>query len=853
MRPGIHQKEIRMQFEIRMAWRETRPAIKRFLFLVVAIALGVGALTGLKGFSRALDRSISRSARDLLAADLAVRFNSLPNQNEIAVLESLVQKGAVLTRTTETLSMVSHAGASVPILSSIRAVDPQSYPFYGNVELEPSMLLRKALADDAAVAGRDLLTRFGISVGDLVQIGNSRFRISAVLKSEPDRIGFGMDLGPRILITRKGLDRSGLIQFGSRASELFLFQLPSRGLNLEEARNIIDSGISRRIRITDYRDPNPSVSRGLERTANFLSLIGLLSLIVGGLGVSTTIHTYLQQKLDSIAVIKCLGGQSRQIINIYLLQGLVLGVLGSALGVGLGYLVQLLLPQMLKGLISLPTQLEPAPGAAIQGFIIGIFMTFIFLITPLLAIRKIRPIRVFLREMPETQLSTLRRLRHDPLPLASSLLLLLGIGLAASWLAESFRWGIAFLSGLVACILILALAARILLFALKKIPPLPSLAIRQGLKNLNRPGNHVSSIMVALGLGVAFILAVYFIQTSLISQIVKSAPADFPNVFLLGITETDKQAITGLLKSQRGITDRTLVSMFASHLSKINGKTIDQLGFEPHEQRYFQMEFSLTWNESVPPDTRIVEGKWWHPPYDSPLISVGENAAQHLKIHLGDSLDFDIGGMAVRGTVMNIRDVEFSRPGTSNQFIFSPGSLDGFSASYIGTVRIDPSRVVEFQSALYRQFPNVTSIDIGQVLTRVQDLLNKISVVIRFVAFFAIISGIIILAAGVISTRHQRIREVVLLKTLGATRPQISRIQAAEFLIVGSAAGLVGGILAAIAAHYLLGELLQTEFEFRWLPLLASAAATAVLSIITGWLASQGVLNHKPLEILREN
>jgi putative ABC transport system permease protein len=842
-----------MKFEIRMAWRETRPAIKRFLFLLIAIALGVGALTGLKGFSRALDRSISRSARDLLAADLAVRFSSLPSQKEIAVLESLTQKGAVLTRTTETLSMVSPASDSAPILSSIRAVDPKAYPFYGNVELEPSMPLRKALADDAAVAGRDLLVRFGISVGDRIQIGRSRFRIAAVLKSEPDRIGFGMDLGPRILITRNGLDRSGLIQFGSRASELFLYQLPLRGLNLEEARNAISSGISRRIRITDYRDPNPSVSRGLERTANFLSLIGLLSLLVGGLGVSTTIHTYLQQKLDSIAVLKCLGGQSRQIIRIYLFQGLVLGALGSLLGIGLGYLVQLLLPQLLKGLISLPTHLELAPGAAIQGFVIGLFMTFIFLITPLLAIRKVRPIRIFLREMPETQYSTLRRLRHDPFPLVSSLLLLLGIGLAASWLAESFRWGFAFLFGLAACILILALAARILLFALKRIPPPPSLAIRQGLKNLNRPGNHVSSIMVALGLGVAFILAVYFIQTSLISQIVKSAPADFPNVFLLGITESDKPALTDLLKSQKGIADQALVPMFSSHLLKINGKTIDQLGVEQHEQRYFQMEFSLTWSASVPPETRIIEGRWWQPPYDTPLISVGENAAQHLKIRTGDILDFDIGGVAVRGRVMNIRDAEFSRPGTSNQFIFSPGSLGDFPASYVGTVRIDPSRIAEFQSSLYRQFPSVTSIDVGQVLTRVQDLLDKVSTVIRFVALFAIVSGVIILAAGVISTRHQRTREVVLLKTLGATRPQISRIQAAEFLIIGSAAGLVGGILAAIAAHYLLGKLLQTEFEFRWLPLLVSVMTTATLSIVTGWLASRGVLSHKPLEILREN
>jgi len=265
------------------------------------------------------------------------------------------------------------------------------------------------------------------------------------------------------------------------------------------------------------------------------------------------------------------------------------------------------------------------------------------------------------------------------------------------------------------------------------------------------------------------------------------------------------------------------------------------------------MEFNLTWSKSEPPDMRILEGRWWAPPFDTPSISVGENAARRLNIQIGSTLEFDVGGKTVRGKVVNIRDSEFSRPGTSNQFIFSPGSLEGLPCSYIGSVRIDPSLVPQFQSSLFEQFPHITSIDVGQVLTRVQDLLDRVSTVIRFIAFFAILSGVIILAASVVSTRYQRIREVVLLKTLGATRRQISRIQAAEFLIIGTAAGLVGGILASIAAHYLLGTLLSTEFEFQWIPLLVCMTATALLSIVTGWLASRGTLNHKPLEVLREN
>lgn len=842
-----------MIIELRMAWRETRPVLKRFLFVITAIALGVGVLTGLKGFSRALDESIHRSARDLVAGDMAVRMNSIPSPQESAVMESLVEKGAEMTRSTETLSMVSSAANSAPLLSQIRAVDPARFPFYGKVELEPDAPLHEVLTDDSAVVSRDLLIRTGVERGDMIQIGARRFRIAAVLKSEPDRVGVGMDLGPRVLITREALSRSGLIQFGSRASETFIYRFPPRGLGLEEARNIVTSGIRRRVRIADYRNPSPSVSRGLERAANFLSLIGLLSLLVGGLGVSTTIHTYLQQKLDGIAVLKCIGGRSGQIMRIYLVQGLALGVLGSAAGIGLGYVVQWLLPKLLENVVDVSTTLELAPAAAFQGFVIGVFTTLIFLLIPLLAIRRVRPIRVLLREMPEAGGSRLNALRQDPLPALALVILIAGIGLAASWLAGSWRWGFTFLAALFGCILALAAGAKVLLAVLRRVPYIPWLPLRHGIKNLNRPGTHAASVMATLGLGVAFVLTVYFIQTSLITQLVRSAPADFPNVFLLGIAGTDKEAISKFLAGNPGIESQRLIPAVPARLSRIDGRTADELALAPNERRYFQMEFTLTWSESVPPDTRIIEGKWWRAPYSSPLISVGENAAERLKIGPGSVLEFEVGGVAVRGKVANIRDPQFSRPGTSNQFIFTPGSLENLPTSYIGALRVAPARVAALQSSLFANFPNVTSIDVGEVLTRVQDLLNRVSHVIRFIAFFAILSGIIILAAAVVSTRHQRVREVVLLKTLGAGRLQIAAIQAAEFLILGTAAGLIGGGLAAVAAHYLLGNLLDTDFGFRWIPFLTAVAATAALAIATGWAASRGVLNQKPLQVLREN
>jgi putative ABC transport system permease protein len=250
---------------------------------------------------------------------------------------------------------------------------------------------------------------------------------------------------------------------------------------------------------------------------------------------------------------------------------------------------------------------------------------------------------------------------------------------------------------------------------------------------------------------------------------------------------------------------------------------------------------------------RVIEGSWWSSEPGAPAISVGEGAARRLKIGVGSTLEFLSSGRTVTGKVANLRETEFSRPGSNNQFIFSPGSLDGLSASYVGNIRARPSAIPSLQRDLYTHAPNVTAIDVGQILDTVQKLLDQVSNVIRFISAFAILGGILILASSVMATRFQRVREAVLLKTLGATRAQVVRIQAAEFLILGGFAGAIGCLLAAAAANYLLGTELETDFTFRWIPMMIGTVGTAAVAVATGWISSRGILDHKPLEVLREN
>jgi putative ABC transport system permease protein len=327
----------------------------------------------------------------------------------------------------------------------------------------------------------------------------------------------------------------------------------------------------------------------------------------------------------------------------------------------------------------------------------------------------------------------------------------------------------------------------------------------------------------------------------------------------VGITDQDRSGIAAFMEQREGLREFELIPSVDSRLLKVDGNVPRRQGRDPEDREDGEdrnrggREFTLTWRETLPPDTSIVKGKWWQPPYAAPLVSVEDYAAERYGIGLGSVLEFGISGQTVRAEVANIRNTEFPRPGGSNWFILSPGALEGFPATYIGTVRAPAGDVPGLQSDLFKRFPNVTSIDVGDVLARVQDLLDKISGVVRFMALFAIASGLIILASSVTSTRYRRIRETMLFRILGATRFQLRCIQAVELMTIGSASGFIGGLLAAAAAHLLLGNLLDTEFDLSPVPLLAGILAAAVLTTITGWLAAWGILKQKPLEVLREN
>jgi len=839
---------------LRIASLELRASRARFLFVVLAVAVGVGSLTGVRGFSRAFRHMLLSQARTLMAADMTLRIFGQPTPEQESVLRSLEAGGVRRTPITETVTMASSSTTPDPLLVSVKAVDPRVYPFYGAVKLDPPQPLDRALTADTVAVSDDLLMRLKVRTGDTVHIGGQDFRIAGVVASEPDRMTGTLNVGPRVMISREGLERTGLITLGSRASERYLLRLPAAGgPSVADVRALLKRNFPEAT-IADYRETHPIITRGLDRATTFLSLIALIALVIGAMGVASAMHGHLQQKLDSIAVMKCLGARSAQVIRIYTTQTLMLGLAGGILGGLFGIAVAAAFPGMIGRYFSIDMAAAWDPRPALEGIGIAALVTLLFTVPPLLGIRTIRPAQVFRRDM-----ATERRPRSAAPHLARGAILL-GTGAVAATLTEgslrdALRTGLFFTLALAVGIGLLAGAAWLLLRILRalqrRISVLPAV-LRHGLANLYRPGNQAQSAVVALGVGVMFTLMVFLIQDALVRQIRGSAPPGMPNVFLLDIPGAQRQAVSDLVKTQPGVTAAPEVAAaVAARIKDIDGRPIENFGLRDMARRFSRTR-SVTEMADKPPETEILSGAWWAPGDTEPQTCVSEEAAKILHLGPGAEIDWDIWQHPVRTRVACIERSESIRMAARFEFLFNPGQLAGFPAVYYGSARVRPADVPALQRVLYRQFPTVTVVNVADVMQIVEGVVERIALVIRFISAFTILAGAVMVASSVAGTRFRRMREVVILKTLGASRRRIAWIFTVEFLALGAVAGLMGSVLASGFTALWVKQLLEIEFHPDWFAGALTILLAAGLAAAAGWAASFRVLGRKPLEILRE-
>jgi putative ABC transport system permease protein len=852
-----HKQPLPWGVAARIAWRELRAGKAKFLFVLLSVAIGVAALTGVRGFSTSFARTLLLQARSIMAADLSARMFRQATPAESKLLDALAspQSGLGVKRTvvTETVSMAMVEGDPVPLLVTLKAVDPAEYPFYGTVVLSTGQQLRDALTDDTVVVDDNLLVRLRAKIGDRLKIGGRWFRIAAVIVKEPDRMTAGVGLGPRVMMTRQAMQETELLQPGSRATERYLFALGDK-LKVADVRAQIEK-ILPEAQVTDFRETSPALTQGVDRATGLLSLICLVAMVLGAIGVAMAMRAHLQQRIEILAIMKSIGAKSSDILRIYLIQTLFLGVFGALIGVVLGLGVEYAFPTVLGRLLPLRPEIRLPLNPVLAALGTGILTTLLFCLPPLLDVRNVRPSLV-LRRMVESGNGAgwIGWLKEHKLQQASIVVILAGLGGIASALADSALVGKWFAICLAALLVfILGLSAAMLrglrAFLSRTRLHLHS-ALRHGLANLYRPGNQSAAVLAALGTGVMLILSVFLMQRSIVNALHEDLKPDTPNVFLIDMSTDELPGIRAELKKEPGVIGGLeAIPIVSARIGSIEGTPADQLRGKDYPKHLLQTA-TLSWADAAPAGTKVMEGKWWTGEGGSDL-AVMDFVAKRLKLKVGSQMTFIAGEKEIPVKVVAIYKVMGENAFARSSYILPRALLADQPTVWYGDIHARPSAIPEIERALFATYPTVTVINIADILTTISDVVDQITMVIRFLAGFSILSGLIILASSIASTRFRRVREVVVLKTLGATRNRIATVFSVEFVVLGLLAGAVGTLFANVLSRILLHRM-DVVFQRDVRGSLTAVLGTAVLAVATGWIASFRILGQKPLEVLRE-
>ena len=827
-----------------MAWRETRGAHRHFVYFLVCITVGVGALVAVQSFSDSLARTVARSAKSLLGADVEIRSTHPLSAESAAIVDGLGREGAALTSVREMAAMAQAGHASRSLLVELKAVEG-GYPFYGRLVTDPDRPLASLLGHGQALVHPSFLTRLGLAVGDRIRIGDLDLVISGVIREEPDRSLGVFSLGPRVLIAAEDLDRTGLVRPGSRVRHRTLIRLPE-DKRADAFRDALASQLpDRAVRIVTYSQAQPGFRRFWTQLTTYLAMTGLVALMVGGIGVAVSVRAFVREKFATIAVLKCLGAGWRDVFAIYLVQTMLLGLAGSLAGALLGTALQLMLAPVLVRLVPFPVDLIVSPRAILNGLVVGVGVTLLFSIWPLLEISRVSP-ALILRSQVAPRLGGRR-------PWAAALLIAGGLAALAIWQAGSWKIGGLFIGGLGAALGLLALSAR-LIIALSRRARRGSLTWRQGMANLHRPGSQAGAVLISLGLAVMLIVAVALLEANLREALAYRSAGSAPAFFFLDIQPDQAEPFRDLVTAEDGGLPPELTPVVRSRLAAVNGTLVaPDAGRRRDDVWYLTREYVLTWATEPPRHNTIVGGRWWtdEEAAREAFISVEEEIARQLGITLGGTLTFDIQGVPVTGRVKNLRRVDWESLDSNFFVIFSPGALDGAPMTYIATARVPRGREDRVQAAVVAAFPNVTAIPVREVLERVASVLDQIALAIRVVAGWSVVSGLVVMAGALSITRYQRLYDSVILKALGATRGFVSRVFAVEYALLGAGAGVSGTVLAGILAWAVMRYVLEIRWSWTVAPLAGGVLAAIALAVAVGFLGTRRLLREKPLAVLR--
>ena len=841
-----------------LALAESRGAWRRFIFFIVCIAIGVGAIMTVKSFSSLINTAIQGESKGLLAADIEIKGRWEQNLDDIKFQKTALPPETKFQFIKELHAMALYSetnGGNASLLVELKSVPAQApfYPMYGSIESTPSHPLKNMLADYGAVVDPAFLLRTNLKIGNSFQLGKARVRIHGTITKEPDRITRAFSIGPRVFVSHTTLNKANLIQVGSRVKYRTLIRLP-KTIQLENALIILEKGLTdKSLSLRSYKDMESSINNSIERMGQYLKALGIIALLMGGIGVAMIIRTFMAQKLDTIAILSCLGASPRLVLRIYFLQSLLLGFLGSLIGVLLGYGIQFLLPSKLSKLTSLNLEPEFYWAPALHSFSLGMVTTILFCTLPLLRARKTKPLRLFRRNFEEEELSlgTLWERR------TFGFLFVFIITAIVVWQAGSIKHGIIFILALGISGLLLTGFAVLLIKGLKQLPSSVVMLRHYGLTNLHRPNNQTCSIVTCLGMGIMLVLTVRLVQMDMIAMLKENKEINPPNYFFIDIQSDQTETFTKTLDLIAPKAERTLTPLIRSKFYGIDERLAKNWPYKNKrkEEWFITRNFVTTIMKGgdLPKDNVITEGVWWQKKDAMiPQISLEEDAAERLGAKIGSQLTMDIQGIKITAPVTSIRKVNWRNMRTNFYMIFSTGALEDAPITYVATVNVPESKELELQHAVVNALPNITALSTRDIVNTIEGVVNNLKTLVDFMSAFTIIAGLIILSGSVASTKYRRLKESAVLKILGAKRNKIAGILGVEYATVGVLASIIGVGLSSGLSWAVMKYLVKAPWHPRFDVMLWTLVLSIFLTTFTGIISSMDVLKNKPLKTLRE-
>jgi putative ABC transport system permease protein len=867
-----------MTFVLLMALREIRASWRRLLFFFVCVAIGVGAIVALRSMIQTVRNGLTRESRALIAADVAIGTNRPWTPEVRADLEKRIAAAPVTARqeTIDVATMVRPAdgtGAPVARMVELRGVEP-GFPFYGTVLLQDGQEFSHALlVNHGALVRPELLTQLGLAVGDPLLVGGKPFTIRGVISQEPGRRVGAFSFGSRVLVDLDDLRGTGLVSFGSRANYQILLKMNESGVQsfVEDVRRDFRS---RFVGVRSFRSTEDQIGDDLGRAENYLSLVGFVILVLGGIGVWSVTRVFVRQKIRSVAILKCLGATTRQVLAAYVLQVVFLGLMGSALGVALAR----------AGLAAIPAGIGAALGATRytltasavwQGVSVGLLVSLLFSLVPLLEVRRVKPL-LLLRGGTTAGLAGpagypgwwtiagLRvRLAHvDWTQAAAAVVVGAALVAVAGWQAASLRIGLIVCAGFAGVALLLHIASSAIVYAVRPVARTRYFPLRHAVLNLARPGNQTRVILLAVGIGSFFVIGVRSLQTNLLQQFSLELSSGGADMFLIEILPNQVAPVRVFLDARKAPAagPPQLIPVMRARVTGVHGSATNLESVEDVRRQGIGREYTITYRDHIQPNEKVVDGTFWtgQPalPENAPLaeVSVEKGLSDRARIRVGDTIRFDVVGRILEARVTSIREVQWEDARSGGfMFVFRPGPLAKAPQTWIGILKApeDPSARGLFQRDLVAQFPNVSVIDLREVLATVKTAVDNVTLAISIVGGFALLSGVLILAGAVAMTKFQRVYEAAILRTLGASTQMLGTMLALEY----GGLGLLAGAVGAAGAIALTWAVSRHVLDIPWRPAPGLAAAGAVITMalvgIVGVTSSYDVLRKKPLGTLR--